>query len=408
MQQSCNPQETLMPNKPQQSLRILMIIHAPWDRNLGAPRVQMQLAEEFEKLGHKVEKFDLHDAFPNPPRSRLWRLIQTNAFSSRAASFVRRNGHRFDVIDANQGDLPSSKKALGFSGLLVSRSNGLYAFYEEFNRFERIKWPQPKSLKTVIGLVLTNIAGISTRRNPLQSLINADLITLLNRDEFVYVDKNLGLGYKSELIPNGLSEKQFENLLPSQSLVRERWSKRTILFIGGWCPRKGSRDWGAIVRFVRSEIPDARFHFLGTGLSEAEVLRDLGMSACDWIRVVSSFDSSNLSQLLNDVTIGAFPSYIEGFPFGVLEKLAAGLPVVAYNVPGPRAMLRDLAFNLMVEVGDTKNMASRLVSLLLLDVEDYIKLSAECRALAHRFRWVNIASMTMQAYRNRIEKLQLK
>jgi hypothetical protein len=45
-------------------LQILMILHMPWNRNLGGSHVQLELAEEFRKLGHKVEKFDLYDAFP--------------------------------------------------------------------------------------------------------------------------------------------------------------------------------------------------------------------------------------------------------------------------------------------------------------------------------------------------------
>ena len=36
---------------------------------------------------------------------------------------------------------------------------------------------------------------------------------------------------------------------------------------------------------------------------------------------------------------GAFPSHCEGFPFGVLEMLAAGLPVVAYRAPGAPMMI---------------------------------------------------------------------
>lgn len=39
-----------------QPLKILMMLHMPWERNLGGSRVQLELAEEFIKLGHEVEK----------------------------------------------------------------------------------------------------------------------------------------------------------------------------------------------------------------------------------------------------------------------------------------------------------------------------------------------------------------
>jgi hypothetical protein len=53
---------------------------------------------------------------------------------------------RFDIVDAHQGDLPYSKQALNFKGLLVTRSVGLYTFYEEFARQERQQYP-PQKLK---------------------------------------------------------------------------------------------------------------------------------------------------------------------------------------------------------------------------------------------------------------------
>jgi hypothetical protein len=79
-------------------LQILMILHMPWNRNLGGSHVQLELAEEFRKLGHKVEKFDLYDAFPEAKSSpRLGELFRPS-FSVKAKFFVQANSHRFNVI----------------------------------------------------------------------------------------------------------------------------------------------------------------------------------------------------------------------------------------------------------------------------------------------------------------------
>ncbi|PYJ88053.1 MAG: glycosyltransferase family 1 protein, partial [Verrucomicrobia bacterium] len=98
-------------------LRILAVVNVPWDPRLGAARVWIELAEEWRKAGHHVEKFCLTDAFPEPAPSPAVAAIRLLRFPFRAARFIRENSERFDVVDALVGTLPFSKKSLGFGGL---------------------------------------------------------------------------------------------------------------------------------------------------------------------------------------------------------------------------------------------------------------------------------------------------
>ena len=52
-----------------------------------------------------------------------------------------------------------------------------------------------------------------------------------------------------------------------------------------------------------------------------------------------TFEEADLPSLLADCAVALFPSYVEGFGLAVLEQLAAGLPTIAYDVPGPRQIL---------------------------------------------------------------------
>src|SRR5690242_18629083 len=135
-------------------LSILMMLHMPWIENLGGPKPQIELSREFEKLGHRVEKFDYFDAFPrsNGRRSRIHQFIQPS-FSTKARAFVRANARRFDIIDCHHGNLPFSKEELGFKGLLVARSAGLYMMYHQFNLFAAQKWPSQKKGHPVAELL---------------------------------------------------------------------------------------------------------------------------------------------------------------------------------------------------------------------------------------------------------------
>ena len=380
-----------------QPLKILMLLHMPWTRNLGGSRVQLELAEEFCKLGHEVEKFDYYDAFPEAKSSsRLGELFRPS-FSLKAKAFVQANAHRFDIIDAHQGNLPYSKQELGFKGLLVARSVGLYAFYEEFSRLENIKNP-PRKLKTQLGNFLRS--WNYKRELPFypRSLQTCDIINLPNYDELAYVSDVLNLGDKCVVFPFGLTQERYQKFKQAIKSSEARLANKQIAFIGSWGSRKGSRDWGEIITQVKRNIPNAKFLFLGTGLSREKVLQDLNLPLCDWIDIIPQYESEELPILLSGATVGAFPSYIEGFPFAVLEKLASGLPTVAYDVPGPRETLRILDDSLLISVGNIDQFANKLVSLLHLNLESYTYLSNKCLDIGSNFSWQKIAKQTLEVY----------
>ncbi|MEH2361337.1 glycosyltransferase family 4 protein [Nostoc sp.] len=379
-----------------QPLRILMLLHMPWERNLGGSRVQLELAEDFRKLGHDVEKFDYYDAFPKHTSSRLRELF-CPSFSVKAKAFVQANAHRFDIIDAHQGNLPFSKQELGFKGLLVARSVGLYAFYDEFAKQQNARKP-PEKIKTRLGNLLRSWQH--RREYPLysRSLQTSDLINVPNHDELAYIRDIIGLGNKCVVFPFGLSQQRQKAFTEAIQPVEVRLANKQVVFIGTWGPRKGSRDWGEIVMRVKKQVPEVRFLFLGTSFSVQKVLEDLNLLACDWIEIIPSYDSDELPRLLSGATIGAFPSYIEGFPFAVLEKLACGIPTVAYDVPGPREMLRHLDSSFMVPVGDIELFSKQLVNLLRLETRSYSQLSQRCVEVALNYSWNKIAKHTLDFY----------
>src|SRR3954467_6697037 len=128
-------------------LRILAVVNVPWDPRLGAARVWIELTEEWRKAGHHVEKFCLTDAFPEPASSPAHAALRLIGFPLRAARFIRENAERFDVIDALVATVPYSKKSLGFRGLLVARSVGLFHLYEKFERMAAERWAPIKKAK---------------------------------------------------------------------------------------------------------------------------------------------------------------------------------------------------------------------------------------------------------------------
>jgi glycosyltransferase involved in cell wall biosynthesis len=381
-----------------------MLSHIPMVRELGEGRVCVELAEEFRRLGHTVETFDRRDAFPSERPAR-WHRLFPQRFGGRARAFVRRHGRRFDVIDALQGVGPLPKRVLGFDGLVVSRSAGLYAFYLRDLERQRELWPE-RLPGTQAGQLLARWAQRRAAAACEASMLGADLVNVPNEDELGYVRDELGIGERCIVNPLGMSERHSSALGSAALSAEARLARKEVVFIGSWSLRKGAADWGAIVRRTRELVPGTRFRFLGTGVDASAVLADLGAPRLKDVDVIPHYRAEELPSLLAPATVGALPSYIEGWGLGVLEQLAAGIPTVAYDVSGPRSMLAHLGSGLLCPAGDVERFSRLLAENLTQPRPPYAALADRCRAVASRFLWPRIAGETLERYSAALCKLR--
>lgn len=385
-------------------LRILAIVNLPWDSRLGAARVWMELAEEWTRAGHVVEKFCLTDAFPTPTSSSVRSTFQTALFPYRAAAYVRKNAARFDVIDCLIGTLPFRKRSLGFRGLFVARSVGLHRLYKEFLQQARTRWPE-RPRGRFSGRIFHRALERHFWKHAEASLQVCDLLNLPNEDERGALGRDRSLRALAIVEPYGLSDRFREAFADAAAPAAERLRRQKICFIGMWSLRKGSRDWPQIMESIWRRHPGAEFVFLGTMFGEAVVRAELGFDDSKRITCLPKYDAADLPALLTDVAVALFPSYIEGFGLAVLEQLAAGLPTVAYDVPGPRQILASQREVLLTPAGNPAAMAARASEILALPLRQYEELSAACNGIARHYRWCEIAAATVRQYRAAMESL---
>jgi glycosyltransferase involved in cell wall biosynthesis len=369
-----------------------MVMHLPPERRLGGARIQVELAEHLREQGHRVDLFTREDVFGTPAATTRRRIPPR--FAPRAVRRIRELASDYDVVDAQQGNLPVKKHDLGFGGLLVARSVGLVPLYQENMRGERRRWPDAYH-GTRRGRVLRAVGNRWDLRDALRTYAEADLINVANEDERTWLEDHSASRGKSVVLPYGLSEARLQEFSERAFEPDARLGAPEISFIGHWSLRKGAEDWPAILARIHAVKPSVRLRLLGTGG---------GVKGLPPMRteIISSYPIEELPSLLAPATVGVLPSYVEGFPFAVLEQLAAGIPVVAYDTPGARETLRELDPSLLVPAGDTSRLADRVLEVLAMDVEAYAPLSAASRALAGRYAWGRIARDTADVYQERL------
>jgi len=222
----------------------------------------------------------------------------------------------------------------------------------------------------------------------------ADLVSVGNTDERVALVAAGCPADKVVVFPFGLFPERLGAFRPVPDDLPH---PPIVAFVGTFDPRKGMAEWPAIVRAVRAWHRDARFRLVGTaGLipTAAGVLDSFPRQLRAGVEVIPRFDPIDLPRLLAPCSVGVFPSYCEGFPFGVLEMLAAGLPVVAYRAPGAPMLLppEDL-----VSIGDG-GAAGRRAADLLGDPDALRKARRAARGRAEQFQWEEIAARTAEVY----------
>ena len=242
------------------------------------------------------------------------------------------------------------------------------------------------------------------RRSADRALAHCDCFNVPNDEEEQALEQRCR-GAKIIVQPYGLNDAERAALAQAAQPAAARLARKEVCFLGMWSVRKGSRDWPGIIRSIWNAIPNAVFAFFGTIMNEETVLRDLELSPRESVRCIASYDPDHLPQLIRNCTVGLFPSYIEGFGLSVIEQLAAGIPTIAYDVPGPRHIFAGASSaQFLVPVGDTNAMVARATEILRMNESDYAALSANCRQIAEQFRWEQIAANTAQDYRETLER----
>ena len=159
---------------------------------------------------------------------------------------------------------------------------------------------------------------------------------------------------------------------------------RKLLFLA-WLHRdKGILDLIAALPQILRRVPQAELVIAGGGgvtCQTPEQLKDLAgaLGVEHALRFAGWVDGARKQQLLREADVFVLPSYCEALPLGVLEAMAAGVPVVASRVGGIPDVIEHEVSGLLIEPGEPHALAQAIVGILTDD-----SLRQRLREAAHR------------------------
>ena len=358
---------------------------------MGASKALIELAEELEPLGWECKMLSPADLMSEGKGNG------NDKYHIHLYHYLREHAAEYDVVDYDHNYLPYARSEFHPQTLFVARAVLLA------HHFAKIPLPEDKRLKPRLHRLIINRnkaeRDIEAIRNAHTTLCEADLINVANDDDRAELVEHGVPEDKVFVAPYGISRSQRELF---NAVSSKPPAEPLVAFVGTFDKRKGSTDFPQIVEADCSAVPRARFRLLGTYLSEREVLASFPKKLKNRIEVVPQYAPERLPELLAPCAVGVFPSYIEGFGLGVLEMLAASIPVIAYNAPGPPMMLPP---GYLVPRGATYAMSAKVIKLLN-DQESLAAARLWAKQRSQEFCWRTIAQKTNQIYLEHWQKKQ--
>ena len=227
----------------------------------------------------------------------------------------------------------------------------------------------------LLGLIAARIAGISCVSTP-HGFENSQDWKLrsyiwLGCRAFRYFDKVVPLSsellddirrlsvpeQRIDYIANGVDLKPLEpyQLSRAQQVNALQQRAPVIGYIGQLIERKNVNDILSAYAVLQEAIPELRLVIVGDGESREALERQVSEMECRQQVEFTGFVSDPLAHL-QGFDLFVMTSTLEGIPRCLMESMAMGVPVVAYDIPGVDQLVRNASTGLLAPFGDVESL----------------------------------------------------
>ena len=215
----------------------------------------------------------------------------------------------------------------------------------------------------------------------------ADLVITVNP---LVRDGLLGSGFPEAMVvlnSNGVDTSFMNKISPQNKIIDG-------VFLGRVHPSKGIDDLIAAWVMVDGRRPGSKLTIIGEGnpkitqrLISEIAERNLSIEMTGYLEEEVAFSK------LKSSSVFVFPSHEEGFGIAILEAMACGVPVVAYDLPAYRQIFDGKLIR--VPVGNVEELANQVIRLLE-NPEARTSLGKEGMIFALAYDWQEIAKREFQ------------
>lgn len=297
--------------------RVLIVVLAPLASEFGASQMAINLAEALRQEGMSVSLWTPH------PLPRL-RGFQVLSYMRRALEeFIDAHGP-FDRIDA---PAIAITRKVAKSGDVVARSIAPQIQYE-------LSSIVPVSGATnLLRLVVHAAQAAYSIGCILLGWKRAERILCLGTSEYQWMRTWCPWWRrKTAVYMNSLSETERVTLATVRRSRRERQNAPIrFLWIGRWARHKGT---ARLIRYVTARLqahPGDTLTIAGCGRGAVKAVARIGT---EQVRVIETFERSELGSILAEHDVGLFTSTVEGWGLCLNEMLESGMLVYATSAGG--------------------------------------------------------------------------
>jgi len=355
-------------------MRIIQVSPYSWDAPGGVQIHVRQLTKHLQARGHEVLVLAPGDEPGTQGHVRIvgrtfttWAngSVAKISMSPRTLAVLERAMREFapDVVHVHEPFAPG----LGMKAVLSSPAPVVGTFHSYFER------------ETLEGRLYTAAAPLL---RPIWRRVNRRIA--VSQAARHSAKGRLGKG-DVKILPNGVEIERFANAEPALDVP----PGRKLLFVGRLEPRKGLPFAMQAFALLAEQYPDLSLVVVGDGPER------------DAVSVLPAALRSRV-HMKGKVTYEALPTYhraadvfispatgAESFGIVLVEAMAAGLPVVASNIPGYREVTRDGREGVLVTPSDARALA-RGIAHLLDHPEERLRLGANGVLRSHDFAWDHI------------------
>jgi phosphatidylinositol alpha-mannosyltransferase len=207
------------------------------------------------------------------------------------------------------------------------------------------------------------------------------------------------------VIPNGIDVERFSSQTV-EPIERFNDGRPNILFVGRLEKRKGFRFLLRAFPHVVEAFPEARLIVVGAFEKEdkepfVRYARIHRLSGVRFVGRVSPHEQPRENRASHDFC--APSTGFESFGIVLLEAMAAGIPIVATDIPGYRTVMSSGLEGLMVQPENEMVLADAIVRLLG-DPEMRQRMGQQGREKAARYDWSLIARQILDLYAQLIRR----